>query len=113
MEAFLVIPEQAPHIPDIFAAAGRQARGKGEVANFMSRLPKDIAEELKAHSIYISDLKERGKILFACVTDDFKDAFIVYGAEDLKEVKYLAEGDPFFKNNIFTGYKITRLHHWL
>ena len=113
MEAFLVIPEQDPHIPKIFAEAGKEARGEGEFTRFMSRLPEDFAEKLKAHSIYLSDLKEKGKLLFAGVTDDFKDAYIVYAAENLEEAKRLAEGDPFVKSNIFTGYQIRRLHHWL
>ncbi len=113
MEAFIVIPEQAPQIPKIFAEAGKVARGKDEFTHFMGLLPEDVAEKLKSHSIYLSDLKEKGKLLFAGVTDDFKDAYIVYAAEDLEEAKGLAEGDPFVKNNIFTGYQIKRLHHWL
>ncbi len=113
MEAFLVIPEQAPNIPKIFAEAGKEARGKDDFAKFMGLLPEDIAKELKAHSIYLSDLKKKGKLLFAGVSDDFKDAFIVYGAEDLEEAKCLAEGDPFVKCGNFTGYQIMGLHHWL
>ena len=113
MEAFLVIPEQDPHIPKIFAQAGKEARGKDEFGDFMARVPKDFAKKLKAHSIYLSDLKEKGKLLFAGVTDDFRDAYIVYAAEDLEEAKCLAEGDPFVKSNIFTDYQIRRLHHWL
>ena len=113
MEAFIVIPEQDPHIPEIFAQAGKEARGKDSFARFMARLPEDIAKKLKAHSIYLSDLKEKGTLLFAGVTDDFRDAYIVYAAEDLEEAKRLAEGDPFVKSNIFTGYQIRRLHHWL
>ena len=113
MEAFIVIPEQDRHIPEIFAQAGKEARGKDAFARFMARLPEDIAKKLKAHSIYLSDLKEKGTLLFAGVTDDFKDAYIVYAAEDVEEAKRLVEGDPFVKTNIFTGYQIRRLHHWL
>ncbi len=113
MEAFLVIPEQAPHIPEIFEKAGKEARGQDGFAKFMGLLPEDIAKELKAHSIYLSDLKKKGKLLFAGVSDDFKDAFIVYRAEDLEEAKCLAEGDPFVKCGNFTGYQIMGLHHWL
>lgn len=113
MEAFFVIPEQAPHMPKIFAEAGKEARGKDGFAKFMARLPEDMAKELKAHSIYLSDLKKKGKLLFAGVTDDFRDAYIVYAAENLEEAKRLAEGDPFVKCGNFTGYQIRRLHHWL
>ncbi len=113
MEAFLVIPEQAPDIPNIFAKAGKEAKGPDGFAEFMDLLPKGMARELKAHSLYLSDLKKKGKLLFAGVSDDFKDAFIVYGAEDLEEAKCLAEGDPFVKCGNFTGYQIMGLHHWL
>jgi uncharacterized protein YciI len=113
MEAFIVIPEQDPRIPKIFADAGKEERGKDAFARFMAGLPEDFAGKLKAHSIYLSNLKEKGNLLFAGVTDDFKDAYIVYAAEDLEEAKRLTEGDPFVKNNIFTGYQIRRLHHWL
>ena len=113
MEAFIVIPEQDPHIQEIFAQAGKEARGKDEFTRFMGLLPEDVAEKLKAHSIYLSDLKEKGKLLFASVTHDFKDAIIVYAAENLEEAKRLADGDPFMKSKIFTGYQIKALHHWL
>ncbi len=113
MEAFVVIPEQSHDIPKIFAEAGKEARGKNGFAKFMGLLPEDIAKELKAHSIYLSDLKKKGKLLFAGVTDDFEDAYIVYEAEDLEEAKALADGDPFVKSGIFTGYRIMSLHHWL
>ncbi|MCP4683015.1 MAG: hypothetical protein GY864_11835 [Desulfobacterales bacterium] len=113
MEAFIVIPEQTPHIPDIFSEAGKEAGGKEGFPNFMAQLPENIEKDLKAHSIYLSDLKKKGKLLFAGVTDDFKDAFIVYAAENLEEAKKLAENDPFMKNRLFTGYRIRSLHHWL
>lgn len=113
MEAFLVIPEQDPLIPKIFLQAGKEARGKDGFTRFMAGLPEDFSEKLKEHSIYLSDLKEKGNLLFAGVTDDFKDAYIVYAAENLEEAKRLTEEDPFVKNKIFTGYKIMRLHHWL
>ena len=113
MEAFLVIPEQDFHIPEIFSKAGKRARGKDAFADLMGLLPGDFAEKLKAHSMYLSDLKEKGNLLFAGVTDDFKEAYLVYAAEDLEEAKRLTEGDPFIKNKIFTSYRIMRLHHWL
>ena len=113
MEAFLVIPEQGPHIPEIFLKAGKEARGKDAFTRFMAELPVDFRAQLKEHSIYLSDLKEKGNLLFAGVTEDFKDAYIVYAAEDLEEAKRLTEEDPFVKSNIFTGYQIRRLHHWL
>ena len=113
MGAFIIVPEQSPHIPKVFAETAKQAGGKEDFSQFMERLPEDFAEELKAHSIYLSDLKEKGKLLFASVTDDFKDAIIVYAAENLEEAKRLAEGDPFMKSKIFTGYQIKALHHWL
>ncbi len=113
MEAFLVIPEQPPHIPRKFEEAGKKAKGNDGFVEFMGMLPEDLAIELKAHSIYLSGLKEKGKLLFAGVSNDFKDAFIVYGAENLEEAKRLAEGDPFIKSGIFTGYHIMGLHHWL
>jgi len=108
-----MIPEQDPHIPEIFAQVGKDARGPDAFTRFMSSLPEDFAKKLKAHSIYLSDLKEKGKLLFAGVTDDFKDAYIVYAAENLEEAKKLADGDPFVKSNIFTDYHIRSLHHWL
>ncbi len=113
MEAFIVIPEQAPHIPEIFAEAGKEPMGKDGFVKFMGRLPEDISKELKAHSIYLSELKDEGKLLFAGVTDDFEDAIIVYTSESLEEAKKLVEGDPFIKSGIFTGYQIKLLHHWL
>ena len=113
MEAFLVIPEQDPNVPEIFSQAGQKTRGKGAFTQFMSELPKDFSEKLKEHSIYLSYLKEQGNLLFAGVTDDFKDAYIVYAAEDLEGAKRLTEEDPFVKSKLFTGYRIMRLHHWL
>ena len=113
MEAFLVIPDQDPQIPEIFSQAGRKARGKDTFTQFMAELPEGFSEKLKEHSIYLSELKKKGNLLFAGVTDDFKDAYIVYAAEDLEEAKRLTEEDPFVKSKIFTGYRIMRLHHWL
>ncbi len=111
MEAFIVIPTQAPHIPEIFAEAGKGSKGKDWFTKFIDRLPEDISEDLKAHSIYLSDLKKNGKLLFAGVTEDFEGATIVYAAESLEEARDLCEKDPFFKKGIFTAYQIKALHH--
>jgi hypothetical protein len=69
MEAFAVIPEQAPHFPQVFEEAGKEAVGKDGFIKFMNRLPEDIAKKLKDHSIYLSDLNNTDKLLFAGVTE--------------------------------------------
>jgi len=113
MKAFVVVPKPAPHIQRIFAEAGKDPKGKHGFVKSMDKLPEDILKKLKDHAMYLSGLKNVGKLLFAGVTDDFMDAIIVYVAESLEEAKSLAEGDPFIKGGLFTSYQIKALYHWL
>jgi uncharacterized protein YciI len=113
MKAFVVVPKPAPRIQRIFAEAGKNLKGKQGFVESMDKLPEDIMKKLKEHAIYLSNLKNLGKLLFAGVTDDFKDAIIVYAAGSLEEARSLTEGDPFIKSGLFASYEIKSLYHWM
>jgi uncharacterized protein YciI len=113
MKAFVVVPKPAPHIQRIFAETGKNPKGMHGFVKSMDKLPEDIMKKLKEHAIYVSGLKDLGKLLFAGVTDDFMDAIIVYAAGSLEEAKSLAEGDPFIRSGLFASYEIKALYHWI
>ena len=59
MEAFIVIPEQDPHIPKIFCEAGKEARGEDDLAGLWPGCLRILQRNLKS-SLHLS-FQSQGK----------------------------------------------------
>lgn len=60
----------------------------------------------EAHLAGLADQKEAGTLITLGPTQDATMVFGIYEAESADQVKTLVEGDPYWKNGIWTGYDI-------
>lgn len=60
----------------------------------------------QAHLDYLQKLKEQGKLFCGGPLTDWSFALDIYRAESKEEVQRLLDGDPFFREGIFSRCEI-------
>jgi len=60
----------------------------------------------QAHLDGLTQQKESGVLVTIGPTQDLKQVFGIYEAEDEATVRQLVEGDPYWQNGIWTEYEV-------
>ncbi|BAC89657.1 YciI family protein [Gloeobacter violaceus] len=64
----------------------------------------------EAHLNRLAQLKAEGKVITIGPTRDLTRVFGIYEADTEAEARTLVEADPYWENQIWTGYEI---HEWI
>ena len=67
---------------------------------------RKYAPYIVAETVVYATQKEAGQLITLGPTQDATMVFGIYEAASEAEVKTLVEGDPYWKNGIWTGYEI-------